>query len=801
MVRLRVTDRHPTGPMRLHRLFSLRPSLRRRRRSIEWALPFIGLTQLAGAQDMGHGPAGLNLDALVDAAIEQSLSTVLYDAPAANVVHARGASYKAFFTAEGAQYVPFLGEAAPRNFPLGFRLEAATLGDQDLPLAAQPTVRREGDRVVIDHGSILEVYDLTPDSIEQSFVLPRRTARGEVRVRLAVSSELDGTHEGRGLRFDGAHGGVRYGEAFALDARGRRANVATTLANGVITLTCPDAFPIEGEGELVIDPVITTLSPISSAIGARNADVAFDTDASGGGTYVVTYETGFSATDRDVYAIEMRDSDGAIQNLGAIDISSANTTSPRVACDDGGDRFLVVYEREHSSQSGTEVWSRVRAAGTANASSAQRISPNSTSFSSYDQPDVGGDNRSSAGNWGVVFRRSGQGGSIIQARGTSSSGTPIGALVTLSAPGNVNDSDPTISEGNSIGTRAFAFAYTRRNFATDRDVHTGQLDVQPTGVILNVPAFSLGKLGDFHTPSVSNLTSELNVNGDPLYAVTYQGEAPGDSNALVSLVAGSRVESLNNLTQMENSRFAQGHETPVVAWTGQAFVFAYSARDGVFMATAHVADRGDRKVLALAERYQPARHNNNSSNDIRPAVASAWESGRLGSAEATLAFDMVPAGGAFRTVQLARIEAFGGSPAIGTQYCEATFNSAEATGWLSMFGSQTAGTQKVAIAQDLPVGQFALMINSQTPGLTIGVGGSNGNLCLGGSIGRMNSSISQVLHTGSAFFFVNPANLETADGFIAAQPGQTWHFQVWFRDTFAGQPTSNLTNAVRVELR
>ena len=33
----------------------------------------------------------------------------------------------------------------------------------------------------------------------------------------------------------------------------------------------------------------------------------------------------------------------------------------------------------------------------------------------------------------------------------------------------------------------------------------------------------------------------------------------------------------------------------------------------------------------------------------------------------------------------------------------------------------------------------------------------------------------------------------------AVQPGETWNFQAWYRDQVGGQPTSNFTDAVRIQ--
>ena len=69
--------------------------------------------------------------------------------------------------------------------------------------------------------------------------------------------------------------------------------------------------------------------------------------------------------------------------------------------------------------------------------------------------------------------------------------------------------------------------------------------------------------------------------------------------------------------------------------------------------------------------------------------------------------------------------------------------------------------------------------------------GSQGNLCLAGSIGRFPVATTGAL--GRMELEVDPASLPTAPP-VSIQPGETWHFQAWFRD---GR-TSNFTDGVAV---
>ncbi|MEM9803421.1 MAG: hypothetical protein AAGA20_24090 [Planctomycetota bacterium] len=762
-------------------------------------LSLLGLAPTVAASDVDHP---FDVDATLQSALEAARTTLIYDEPTPGQIDVSGATWKAHFTSDGATYVPFLGADAPRNFPVTFRLASATLQGAELPLAERPTVTRSGDRVVLDHGSILEVYDLAPTSIEQSFILPRRTARGEVQVRIDVESDLTGVAAGRALRFEGAYGAVEYGEAFALDAAGHRADVRAEYQGGSISLTVPDVFPIEGEGRLVIDPVITTDAPVSDLVRASNPDVAFEKDISGDGVYIMVYETDFSSIDRDLFAVEVRVNDFAAVNLGAVDLSSVDVRAPAVAVMDAIDRFLIVYERNVYGTPHSEIYGRVRIAGTTTISNPQLISdefPNSSNT----HPDVGGDNGLLAVNWCVVWRQSSGSDGQIRARAVTTTGVPVGFSRTLSGAGSGDDTAPTISEGSSnpYGDGRLVFAFERGGPFNTSSVHTGELRLTPGGVQVVQGAFRLGELGNFSRPSVSCVTPVLSSGGDPIYAVAVESEGGSQPDTVITfLCAGGGIQSLNNITHMEDIRPRRDARRPAIAWAGGGFVIAYEFDDLIYMASASIADVGTRKQLALGERAELVRYPGANGLDTRPMIASRFECGDLSSKRALIAYRSTPVDFIDISIHVGELEMLE-TPAVGRQYCSATQNSSGRPGWLALFGDQSPTSTKTAVASDLPSSQFVLLINSLQDGFVASPGGSSGNLCLSGAIGRMGSVIAPIDSDRTATILVDPTRLESPTGLVAAQPGETWHFQGWFRDTNGGTVTSNFTNAVEVEMR
>ncbi len=138
------------------------------------------------------------------------------------------------------------------------------------------------------------------------------------------------------------------------------------------------------------------------------------------------------------------------------------------------------------------------------------------------------------------------------------------------------------------------------------------------------------------------------------------------------------------------------------------------------------------------------------------------------------------------------LNAMGGSDPIGTNYCGANANTTGQGAVLSASGSNTVAANNLTLTcSQMPVGEFAFFITSQTQGLVANPGGSQGNLCLGGMIGRMNTSILQSDATGQVSQGIDLTSLPTPGTPVAAMAGETWNFQCWFRDGVGGSNFSD----------
>ena len=143
----------------------------------------------------------------------------------------------------------------------------------------------------------------------------------------------------------------------------------------------------------------------------------------------------------------------------------------------------------------------------------------------------------------------------------------------------------------------------------------------------------------------------------------------------------------------------------------------------------------------------------------------------------------------------------GGPTGLGTNYCTANANSTGVTGVISAAGSAVAAQNNVTLsAASLPNNAFGFFLVSSTQGFIANPGGSQGNLCLGGNIGRYVGP-GQVLNTGAAGQFNLVLNLNqtpTPTGFTTIQAGDTRYFTAWHRDSVGGSATSNFTNGLEI---
>ncbi|MBM4063129.1 MAG: hypothetical protein FJ265_18835, partial [Planctomycetes bacterium] len=155
----------------------------------------------------------------------------VYDQRTDGSLHATGPAWVATFDQGGASFTPYLGSDAERTWPIRFALRGVTVAGK--AAATGPALpQRQGHRVAFARGAAVEWYDLNADGMEQCFRFDSLPARGELRLHIAAEGDLEPTLASDGVRFLGPRGGVHYGAAVAIDARGERQAVATELVAG-----------------------------------------------------------------------------------------------------------------------------------------------------------------------------------------------------------------------------------------------------------------------------------------------------------------------------------------------------------------------------------------------------------------------------------------------------------------------------------------------------------------------------------------------------------------------------------------
>jgi hypothetical protein len=134
----------------------------------------------------------------------------------------------------------------------------------------------------------------------------------------------------------------------------------------------------------------------------------------------------------------------------------------------------------------------------------------------------------------------------------------------------------------------------------------------------------------------------------------------------------------------------------------------------------------------------------------------------------------------------------------GQSYCIAELNSTGVAASIAATGSaEVAANDLSVVATDLPLNAFSFFLVSETQGFTAMPGGSQGNICLGGSIGRYQLFASSSGNTGSIALDIDLTDVPAPSGSFAAAPGTTLNFQAWYRDANP-MATSNFTDGVAV---
>jgi hypothetical protein len=141
---------------------------------------------------------------------------------------------------------------------------------------------------------------------------------------------------------------------------------------------------------------------------------------------------------------------------------------------------------------------------------------------------------------------------------------------------------------------------------------------------------------------------------------------------------------------------------------------------------------------------------------------------------------------------------------VGTRYCIPVANSTGSPANMYATGSRSlAANDLVLNVTDLPLNSFGYFVRGTTTANTLASGGGFGTLCVGGTVARGVGLA--IVNSGATGMVSLPAlltTLPTTTGgvTVSATVGQVLWLQYWFRDFVAGSSTSNLSNALQVQV-
>ena len=275
----------------------------------------------------------------------------------------RGDRYKLGLDAAGAHFQPLFGPRASRDWPVAFALAAVTAGGRTAVLPAADEWTRAGQRFERNRGEVRERWDCAADGAQQSFVLAARPPAGDVTLHIGIGTELAIDGDGPGVRFVAAAdlGWVRYSDAVAIDAAGRRLDLPVAVHGRELRITVPAAFAASAAWPLVVDPFVSTVFVDQTVSDTKDPRVASDPQS---GTWLVVAEEHLSATDVDIVS---RRYDAALFPAALLDTVYVHNTAdlthnPDVGSVAQGQQFVVAWH--NTAGTGSFQW-RTRHAASA----------------------------------------------------------------------------------------------------------------------------------------------------------------------------------------------------------------------------------------------------------------------------------------------------------------------------------------------------------------------------------------------------------------------------------------------------
>ncbi|MCB9892424.1 MAG: hypothetical protein H6833_12295 [Planctomycetes bacterium] len=568
----------------------------------------LATTSILCAQSKPLGGTLTPSDSLESGSIPRELSRVLVD-DAEDGTWVLGRTYKMHFTDEGTTFWPCLGPKATRTYPLRLRMESAVRGDASLPWnrKARPV---SGPHVVrLERETFEERWNLSLEKVEQSFLLPVPTGKGDLVLRLAVESELPVREESDGLFFDLPGGeSIVYGPMHVYDEGGATYDAPSRWVAGAIELRVPDAFLRNARGRVTVDPILTKTQLGSPSDDLRLPDVAFNALSD---RYLVVCERFFSQFDIDIIGFRLSGSNVFIEEV-PIEISNRESLNPAIAGNVAARQFMVVWDEDRTAD-------RIIRGRTAGSNSGSALGTTFTvvddSLATNERPDIGG----SSGTGAFTDRY------LIACEEVSLGGSSNLRVLVVDTTGAVlSNMNPVPGSGPET---QIAVTKTRGEFErwmiAFRD-SGGNISVLVTSAsgLITLPPFPVGSLG---------LTTNPAVAGDgQAFFVVWESRVVGGNTDISGAVLDFRRSVLvtripeTNLTALEGAASVAADQTqPCVSYDGCRFVYTYiEAGFHPFAATAFITS-----TIVLHEQHQPLELSTFAVSTSVPQMTSRFEGG------------------------------------------------------------------------------------------------------------------------------------------------------------------------------
>ena len=426
-----------------------------------------------------------------------------------------GRGYKARIDAAGLLFHALPGPELPLQ-PVALALQQVLVSGLALPLR---TSKRpdDGNRCVLDHGSVHEHFDLRPEGVEQSFHFANLPTRGELVVRIAVTTALAAVPQDGGVRFGTGPQAVHYGSATVLDAAGRRLALPSEWIDGGLQITVPASFVESASLPLVVDPLLSTPATwvlgtgTGSNLNVAGPDLAFSpvTDS-----WLLVWQVQVASNDHDVYARRFDVDWNPLGSAQGVDVSTLDWSVPKVAHLRMNDEWRIAAYAMAPSGTAFNVhvrrWSAIGAVGTAFVVG----SAGGTAVPKFG-PAIGGDPYAVSGPSRVCVAWPST--SNVRYTTVDEVGT-IGGLQVISGVDTV--ADLAISKGNGASRWLLVWGEWGTVAAQPSVRYRGAL-VAFSGGLVGVPLISFGSHAVYSpTPAAMIATSSPDVVGD--YTVVYE---------------------------------------------------------------------------------------------------------------------------------------------------------------------------------------------------------------------------------------------------------------------------------------